>query len=157
MSALCHKQTFEVPSDDTTRSRPPSPIVAKPTESQHIGIANPLSIGQGCPYFYQKLKIEKFYSRARTFTCNSCGSVRFRIVRTGRAGETDVGWSAISADGATAPETLRHQDRATGRSGERRLIASTEGDIRAARLGLSSQVPQQMGINCSASAGLVHV
>jgi len=34
------------------------------------------------------------------------------------------------------PETLRHQDRLAGRSGERRDTASTEGDIRAARRGL---------------------
>jgi hypothetical protein len=39
------------------------------------------------------------------------------------------------ADGATAPETLRHKDRVVGRSGERRLMASTEGDIRTARAG----------------------
>jgi len=51
----------------------------------------------------------------------------------------------IGADGATTPETLRHQDRLAGRSGERRDIASTEGDIRAVRCGLISQVPRQMG------------
>jgi hypothetical protein len=67
------------------------------------------------------------------------------LVRQGHAGESHVGSSSIGADGATTPETLRHQDRLAGRSGERRVTASTEGDIRAARRGLISQVPRQMG------------
>jgi hypothetical protein len=67
------------------------------------------------------------------------------VVRQDYAGESDVGSPGIGADGATTPETLRHQDRLAGRSGERRNTASTEGDIRAARCGLISQVPRQMG------------
>ena len=78
------------------------------------------------------------------------------VVRQGHAGESDVGSSGIGADGATTPETLRHQDRLAGRSGERRVTASTEGDIRAARGGLISQVPRQMGTHWSASADSVH-
>jgi len=66
-------------------------------------------------------------------------------VRQGHAGEPDANSASIGADGATTPETLRHQDRLAGRSGERRDTASTEGDIRAARHGLISQVPRQMG------------
>src|SRR6516165_12225359 len=77
-------------------------------------------------------------------------------VRRGHAGESDAVSSGIGADGATAPETLRHQDRLAGRSGERRVTASTEGDIRAARGGLISQVPRQMGTHWSASADSVH-
>jgi hypothetical protein len=66
------------------------------------------------------------------------------VVRQGHAGESDVGSPGIGADGATTPETLRHQDRLAGRSGERRDTASTEGDIRTARRGLISQVPRQI-------------
>jgi hypothetical protein len=78
------------------------------------------------------------------------------VVRQGHAGESDVGSPGIGADGATTPETLRHQDRLAGRSGERRDTASTEGDIRAARRGLISQVPRQMGVHWSASADPAH-
>ena len=78
------------------------------------------------------------------------------VVRQGHAGESDVGLPDIGADGATTPETLRHQDRLAGRSGERRDTASTEGDIRAVRRGLISQVPRQMGAHWSASADLAH-
>jgi hypothetical protein len=67
------------------------------------------------------------------------------VVQQGHAGESDAGSSGVGADGATTPETLRHQDRLAGRSEERRVTASTEGDIHAARGGLISQVPRQMG------------
>jgi len=77
-------------------------------------------------------------------------------VRQGHAGEPDADSAGIGADGATTPETLRHQDRLAGRSGERRDTASTEGDICAARRGLISQVPRQMGASWSASADLAH-
>src|SRR3974377_2360317 len=69
------------------------------------------------------------------------------MVRKGYAGETHADSSDSSADGATTPESLRHQDSVVGRSGERRFIASTEGDIRAETRGVSSQVPRQVRIS----------
>jgi len=64
--------------------------------------------------------------RIRAISCLSEKTLRERLAPV---------LTNASADGATAPETLRHKDRGVGRSGERRLTAPTEGDIRTARAG----------------------
>ena len=79
---------------------------------------------QWVPEFAQKLDLHDY--RIRAISRLSEKATRERLVPA---------LPGASADGATAPETLRHQDRVVGRSGERRLMASTEGDIRTACAG----------------------
>jgi hypothetical protein len=109
----------------------------------------------------------QFFCDAQHRLAISVGSLTFSLVdypnpchpddvQQGPAGEPDASSPGIGADGATTPGNSQAPGPLGSDDLERDALASTEGDIHAARRGLISQVPRQMGAHWSASADPAH-